>query len=367
MRKSFFCGATLVSVALTASIVANEGTYPSVSLHGYGEVHFNNIIDGSRMVDPHRAVIGITSNFTEKISWNMEVDFEHSFKEPELEFAFLEVGLTESFSIRAGSLLLPMGALNEFHEPPLFFSVERPFFQKEIIPTSWGEVGAGITLTLFDNSLAIRSYIVNGAAGLKNDSTLNSIRSSRTKSVEPKIIDIASASRIEYSPLSGVDIGVSAYIGGADQSIKENLQMTMGVYEGDVRLRFKGADFQFAGGYTRQSGEWFAAHTINKTTVDAVSGAGALGEFAWHFKDVVKAESDIVPFVRGEFIDTDFGAGTNKSSYTVITGGLSLLPVAQVCVKADVSVFNHAVAAYTLNDGKKDSKIEINLGVGVMF
>ena len=41
-------------------------------------------------------------------------------------------------------LLVPMGIINERHEPPVFHGVERPFVDTVIIPTTWFEGGAGV-------------------------------------------------------------------------------------------------------------------------------------------------------------------------------------------------------------------------------
>ena len=41
-------------------------------------------------------------------------------------------------------LLMPVGIINERHEPPVFYGVERPFVDTVIIPTTWFEVGAGV-------------------------------------------------------------------------------------------------------------------------------------------------------------------------------------------------------------------------------
>ena len=64
--------------------------------------------------------------------------------ELELEQAYVDFLLSRSFNIRAGMMLVPMGIINERHEPPVFNGVERPFVDTVIIPTTWFEVGAGV-------------------------------------------------------------------------------------------------------------------------------------------------------------------------------------------------------------------------------
>src|SRR5574341_1860549 len=116
-------------------------------LHGYGELHFNHPQTGAMSqaagdeIDIHRWVIGLAYEFSDRIRMDMELDFEHAFSEPEFEYGFLEFDLPPTLSARVGSLLMPVGPLNEFHEPPLFYSVERPYVERSLIPTTWQENG----------------------------------------------------------------------------------------------------------------------------------------------------------------------------------------------------------------------------------
>lgn len=62
----------------------------------------------------------------------------------ELEQACLDFLITRAFNVRAGMVLVPLGILNERHEPPVFQGVERTFVDTVTIPTTWFEVGAGV-------------------------------------------------------------------------------------------------------------------------------------------------------------------------------------------------------------------------------
>ena len=66
--------------------------------------------------------------------------------------AFAEIG--------GGLLLLPMGFINEMHEPTTFLGASRPETELRIIPSTWRENGAGLfgELGPFD----YRTYVVNG-------------------------------------------------------------------------------------------------------------------------------------------------------------------------------------------------------------
>ena len=45
---------------------------------------------------------------------------------------------------RQVSFLIPLGFLNETHEPPTFYGVERNNIETRIIPTTWWEAGASL-------------------------------------------------------------------------------------------------------------------------------------------------------------------------------------------------------------------------------
>src|SRR4029079_6715284 len=80
-----------------------------------------------------------------------ELELEHGFVsgleasgEVELEQAYLDFRLKPEFNLRAGMLRARVGIINERHEPPTFYGVERPFVDTFIVPTTWFEAGAGI-------------------------------------------------------------------------------------------------------------------------------------------------------------------------------------------------------------------------------
>ena len=107
-------------------------------------MHYNASSEEVNEFDFHRLVFGFGYHFNESISLEVELDFEHAFTEPELEFAHLDFWYRDEVSYRVGAVLMPVGPLNETHEPPRFFSVERPNVQKNVIPTTWQEPGAGV-------------------------------------------------------------------------------------------------------------------------------------------------------------------------------------------------------------------------------
>ena len=58
--------------------------------------------------------------------------------------------MTEKTAVVGGLFLTPVGILNETHEPPTFYGVERNNVEKNIIPTTWWEGGAMVQHEIMD-------------------------------------------------------------------------------------------------------------------------------------------------------------------------------------------------------------------------
>src|SRR5574339_1079189 len=144
-------------MAIVASAAAAEAQ-PSAApperrtaLSGYMDFHFNKpeFRDGS--LDFHRFVLLLTHSFSDRIRFVGELELEHAVVEGleeagelELEQAYVDFLLSRSFNVRAGMMLMPFGIINERHEPPVYYGVERPFIDTVVIPSTWFEVGAGV-------------------------------------------------------------------------------------------------------------------------------------------------------------------------------------------------------------------------------
>jgi hypothetical protein len=130
-------------------------TLAKTHVGGYFELHYNNAVNGRSsetddQLDFHRFVLYLSHEFNDWIKFTSELEVEHAFieggedsGEVELEQAYLDFLLHEKFNVRAGVLLMPIGIINQFHEPATFNGVERPFVDKYIIPTTWFDSGLG--------------------------------------------------------------------------------------------------------------------------------------------------------------------------------------------------------------------------------
>ena len=126
-------------------ILNNLSAIPQgVTIGGYGEILYNKPQDLNAEIDVQRLVMLFGYKFDERVQFVTEIEFEH-VKEVYVEQAFINYNLTQGLNIRAGLMLVPMGIINEFHEPTTFNGVERPNLDKNIIPTTWREIGIGVS------------------------------------------------------------------------------------------------------------------------------------------------------------------------------------------------------------------------------
>ena len=338
------------------------GAESKVRFHGYGELHYNNTSEEGEndKVDFHRMVIGLSYEFTESITLDVEVDFEHAASEMELEYAHLDFLINDAFNLRMGSMLMPVGYLNEFHEPPRFYSVERPYVQKYIIPTTWQEGGLGAVGSPVPE-INYRVYVVGGleAAGFTGDS---GVRKGRGKVASAKADDLAVVGRLEYGGIPGFDLGVSGYFGDAAQGDPLLGDAWVSIVEGDIRYRKNNVELTSL----IASVDIDDTERINALTGEVV-GEEILGwylEAAYHAGEFfLPEEQDLVLFLRHEQFDTQEEVASGfvadpHNDREVTTFGLAYYPVPQVVIKADLENWE---------DGMGSDWDQFNIGVGYEF
>lgn len=178
---------------------------------GYGELHYNNIEGKTPTIDFHRFVLFFGHDFNEKIRFFSEFELEHSIAgdgqngEIELEQAYIEMDLTKQLKTRVGITLVPVGILNETHEPNTFYGTERNPVEKEIIPSTWWSAGASLN----GITNAGLSYDLMVSEGL-NAPDGYSIRDGRQKSSKAIASDLAYTGRLKYTGIPGLELAATA-------------------------------------------------------------------------------------------------------------------------------------------------------------
>ncbi|WP_372647441.1 hypothetical protein [Draconibacterium sp.] len=354
---------------------------------GYGEVHYNQPLSGDTYnngkLDVHRVVMLLGYNFNEKTQFITEIEYEH-VKEVYVEQAFLQYKLNNAINFRGGLMLVPMGIINEYHEPTTFNGVERPLVDNTITPTTWREIGFGVTGTILPASLKYQAYVMNGFNGYDGSAKLSGakgLRSGRQKGAESYVSAPNFAGKIEYFGIRGLNLGVSTYLGktqsklynGIDKDDDAAVAMADSSVVGismlglDARYSVKGLQLRGQLYYASLSNtDEYNVFTANDGSMNDVGSAmiGYYAEAAYNVFRTVDTELQLTPFVRYEFLNTHSSVENNiakNASYekTAITTGLTLALTKGAVVKTDIQfVKNAATDTYAKT---------FSAGIGVMF
>ena len=340
-----------------------------VSIGGYGEFLFtgfaSNREDGSpsnknNVFDALRGVVYIGYKFNDKFLFNSEIEVEHASTSNSgsvsLEFAYVDWLFSNPLGGRAGLLLLPMGFLNELHEPPTFLGSTRPETERAIIPSTWRENGLGV----FGGAggFSYRAYVVNGLdatgeSGAEGFSAAG-LRGGRQKGSKALANDFAGVARVDYMGVLGLLVGTSFYMGNSGQnalttdSTSSINALTM-IWDGHAQYRARGVWLRGL----------FALSTIDDVPaindLQGFTGDQSVGErlVGWYLEggyDVlhgVQTQHQLLPYVRYEQIDTQdkVPEGFSRSGVTdrqILTIGAAWLPIPNLIVKADYQVRKNA-------------------------
>ncbi|WP_243325262.1 TonB-dependent receptor [Geothrix sp. SG200] len=345
-------------------VVAEEGRFglgagaskvyavPSgLSIGGYGEFLYENkaatLQDGSHVgtekkLDALRLVLYTGYKFTDRIVFNSEIEFEHggySDDKPEgevvVEFAYLDFLINKAFNIRAGQMLVPMGFINELHEPPAFLGARRPMVERTLIPATWHENGVGVHGDLPGN-LTYRVYLMNGldASGFG----ASGIRGGRQAGKEANAQSLAWTGRLDWTPIPGVLAGASFYTGNSNQTgLGEALTTTVW----DAHAEYRARGFQVRGLYTRASNTAGAVAALDVADPAREVGTKQWGGYLEAGYDLLRGSRQaLIPYVRYERLDAQqqVAAGVfadGSRDRTLLTTGVAYKPIPQVAVKAD--------------------------------
>jgi len=334
---------------------------------GYGEMHYNQIKGDDlekRGIDFHRLVIFMGYDFSDSARFVSELEIEHAVSsaskagEVEVEQAYLEfdLGTQRKMQLKTGIVLMPIGIVNETHEPATFYGVERPIIETVLIPSTWWAGGVMFS----QQTQSGISYDLFVSEGLKTaDPNANSandpfdIKGGKQKTTstagqggKADAFDLAMTGRIKYTGVAGLELAAYAqYQPDLDQSAKisyadaatligghaiyEMGSVTMtGLY---ARWMLEGAQAKAAkkdtqdGGYVEVSYQptekWgvFARQSSWQKKVGERASQTDIGVNYWPLPDVVfKADYQVV----GEFAsrDTDSGITTKAYAFNLCMG-----------------------------------------------
>jgi hypothetical protein len=308
-----------------------------------------------------------------------------------VEFAALHFLMKDWVNARAGLLLVPMGFINEIHEPPFFYGVNRPDVERRLIPSTWRENGMGLFGTVAEQ-VDYKLYVVNGFNAEGFDAS--GVRGGRQNGNRALSEHMAFVGRLDWTPVPELMFGGSVYVGnsGQDQTVSVT---NGGTFVGNVDIPDAlttiwelHAQFDKGGLHTRalftmthidDAGDLSQALGPVPAALGLPGGTGALAageaishrmyglyaEVGYEVLQWIMPESEMTlePFLRYEHIDSqnNVPSGFSRDRSQIVdsyTTGLHFKPIPNVVLKLDYR--NRSARSGDIGD-------EVNAGIGLVF
>ena len=339
-----------------------------LSIGGYGEGVFTSYTDDrGAFAEILRVVLYVGYRFNDVITFNSEIEFEHGAKEIGIEMAYLDFAFSDPLKLRVGSVLVPVGFLNENHEPIFFYGVYRPHVDRFIIPTTWNQIGGGLYGDL--GPVRYKLFALNGldAFGPEPLEAASWIRNARSGSIGPArtwsgVLNL----NADVGPAT---FGGSFYGGNAGQGYRtltgEVISPWVLIGEVHALVAWKGLQARglLAFGSLSQAGK--VSEVLGKAPEEYIGSRswGGYVEVGYDVLTLVGSSMQLSPFFRFEALNPQAaveGAGVldGRLDQRVYTAGIDFKPIPQVVLKADFSSVNSTVGG-ALN--------QWDLGIGFVY
>lgn len=377
LRASLPIWLALISILAAAPAMAQERQAAEAApvtgpLSGYMDFHFNKADHEPGVLDFHRFVLLMNHSFSPRLRFVGELEVEHAFVEGleeagelELEQAYIDFLLSRAISVRAGMLLMPVGIINERHEPPVYNGVERPFVDTFIIPTTWFDTGVGIHGDV-GRGLRYRAYVVAPLNSLEFTAE-EGIAGGRQKGSQSNVRNVAYTGRVEYLGVRGLTLGSSLWTGVSSFALPR-LHTSVTVREIDARFRRERLELrgQFAdvriGDAARLNDARGRVTGVSPNIAEQLRGF--YGEAAYRVWNM-GAPRDLVAFVRYENFDTQFRMPTGylplkEFDRDAWVFGATYFPDPDIAVKADYVRLRNQSGIFR-------DRSHVNVGLGWWF
>ncbi|MEX0880567.1 MAG: hypothetical protein WEB59_15225 [Thermoanaerobaculia bacterium] len=335
------------------------GLRRGVSIGGYGEALYENfgerrqdgaLSNRNDRIDFLRAVVYVGYKFDDRWVLNTEIEYEHAVTgedaggEVAVEFAYIDYLHSPAVNARAGLVLVPMGLVNELHEPTAFLGARRPDVERFILPTTWREIGGGVYGDT--GPLSYRAYVTSSLDSA-DFSASNGIRSGRQQGAEATARDWALTGRLDFTRVPGLLVGASVFTGDTGQGRRTleggELDARTTVWDVHADWRWRGLQLRalYAGTSIGQAAE---INALNGFTGNQSVGGRQEGWYVQGAFDLLSltssAKAALLPYVRYEQYDTQArvpaGFARNPANDNrELTLGLAFQPIDQLIFKAD--------------------------------
>ncbi|MEO9102131.1 MAG: hypothetical protein ABI212_06710 [Burkholderiaceae bacterium] len=364
-------GQTQMSAANSAD---TDTAAPRANFFGYGEFSYSrprrNAADAIATV--RRGVLGWAYSFDDRTRFAAELEVENAVVsaddrgEVALEQFYLERDLTQRISARAGLFILPIGYLNEVHEPTRYYGVTRNFVETAIIPTTWRELGLGFRGTtqsgLRWDAGAVTSFDLTKWDASSTEGRDFPLASIHQEGQLAKARNIAFYGALNYNGIPGFNVGGSVFTGGVGQKQPNYAGADARVTLGELHTRWQPGKWDLSalvarGGFSDIAG--LNATFAGQTTPIPSRFGGWYGQAAYRLWQ--SGDYALNPFVRYERFNTALGypglpqglAPALEPDMRVVTLGASFYLHPQVVLKADYQTFlgNHQFDRFNVGLG----------------
>jgi len=354
-------------------IQSNIGDSP-LTIGGYGEILYNQPEGDNGELDIQRLVLMLGYRFNDKTQFFTEIEFEH-VEEVYVEQAFVNYNVGSNVNLRGGLMLVPMGIINEHHEPTTFNGVERPALDNVIVPTTWREIGIGVSGKLNNLSLGYQAYVFNGFKSTALDGEggvsgflkgSNGLRGGRQKGIKSTVDSPTFSTKIDYYGILGLKLGFSTYFGKTQAA--DNVENLDGA---NIGIAMYGLDARYTYDRFTARGQFIHASLSDTDKYNALTnrdlGSALQGYYIEGAYNLLPAnkEQKLYVFTRYEnyntHADTAGGLVKNKAyDRTDVTAGLSYHIAPGVVLKGDYQIRDNALSG-------DEVKNRLNFGIGVWF
>lgn len=327
----------------------------NTSIGGYGELHMNQLwgkedeTSSKREIDFHRFVLFVEHRFTDNIKLFSEIEIEHVVSsaedkgEVELEQAFIDFQYSNNHHVIAGMFLLPIGIINETHEPPTFYGVERNSVERYIIPATWWEAGV-----MFKGNITEQlSYDAAIHSGLNTNASSNyDIREGRQEVMEAEARGFGLTTRISYKPLAGLDVNLALQYQTDLTQKSEPDSVSAFLINVNASYHYKGFGIKVL------LADW-------EVSGDGAEAIGADRSFGYYIEPSYRINDKWGVFVRWSQYDTTAGSNGGKSSKSIANIGVNFWPHESIVIKLDFED--------QYNEDELEERQGFNLGMGYQF
>jgi hypothetical protein len=382
---------TQQAVAANTAATQRAGWAANTTVTAYGEIGYTRPTKSvaNSNTDVQRAVIGLQHRFDDKTRMVGEWEWEHAITssddagESEVEQLWLEREFDNGVKGRAGLFLMPVGLLNQTHEPTAYYGVYRPDVDTKIIPSTWREAGFGATGDFgsglnWDVALTTAPNLSHWEADSTEGRERGPLQAMHGEGQFAASRTFGGVAALNWRGVPGLWLGGSVVYDNIGQSQPGFAGNGAKLLLLDAHARYQVAGWDFAAVAVR--GTISNTEALNRSFVDsAIPDAtlvphlfyGGYGQVAYQL--LKHGDYTLTPFARYEILNTaaGFGAlpasagGVKQPDEHVLTVGASLFIGEGVVLKADYRDYrNHKLPGaeehFTLGNS-------LNLGVGFAF